>query len=366
MEHSRALIMLVDDNRTNLLTGKTALSEDYAVLTAPSARKMLEALGRRKPELILLDVDMPDMSGFEAIKILKDSPETRDIPVIFLTAMEESAFELKGLQLGAVDYITKPFSPPLLRKRVALHLLLKSQKRELLVYKDNLLDMVGAQTKTIVNLQNKILAAMAEMVESRDGSSGVHITNTQHYLRIFLNAVVKAGILPEQTAEWDVELLVQSSQLHDVGKIAISDDILKKPGRLTEEEFEEMKEHVLIGVGFIEKLEDEEDDSRFLQYAKIFTAFHHEKWDGSGYPHGLSGENIPLLGRIMAIVDEYDALTSERPYKKALSHEEAAGIISAGMGTNFDPALAGLFGQTAGVFARQSRMTERHNAHDEG
>jgi putative two-component system response regulator len=315
---------------------------------------MLQALEWRKPELILLDVDMPEMDGFEAINILKEHHDTRDIPVIFLTAMEESTYELKGLQLGAVDYITKPFSPPLLRKRVALHLLLENQKIELKNYNDNLQDMVETKTKTIVKLQNKILAAMAEMVESRDGSAGVHIANTQRYLRIFLNEVIKAGIFSEQSSTWDVDLLVQSSQLHDVGKISISDDILKKPGRLNNEEFAAMQQHVRIGVGFLERLEDGEEDSRFLQYAKTFTAFHHEKWDGSGYPYGLAGGDIPLLGRIMAIVDEYDALTSDRPYKKALSHEDAVNIILAGMGTNFDPLLAEVFVPAAENFARTS------------
>ncbi|MDR1686577.1 MAG: response regulator [Desulfovibrio sp.] len=352
MEYPRKLIMLVDDNRTNLLAGKTALSEDYTVLTVPSASKMLQALEWRKPELILLDVDMPEMDGFEAINILKEHRETRDIPIIFLTAMEESTYELKGLQLGAVDYITKPFSPPLLRKRVALHLLLENQKRELKNYNENLQDMVETKTKTIVKLQNKILAAMAEMVESRDGSTGVHIANTQRYLRTFLNEVIKAKICTEQSSTWDVDLLIQSSQLHDVGKIGISDDILKKPGRLNHEEFTEMQQHVRVGVGFIERLEDGEEDSRFLQYAKIFTAFHHEKWDGSGYPYGLAGEDIPMLGRIMAIVDEYDALTSARPYKKALSHEDAVAIILAGMGTSFDPSLAEVFVKAAQAFAQ--------------
>jgi putative two-component system response regulator len=350
MEYPRKLIMLVDDNLTNLLVGKTALSADYTVLTVPSASKMLQALEWRTPELILLDVDMPEMDGFEAINILKERRETREIPVIFLTAMEESTYELKGLQLGAVDYITKPFSPPLLRKRVALHLLLENQKRELLNYNENLQDMVEVKTKTIVKLQDKILAAMVEMVESRDGSTGVHITNTQRYLRIFLNEVIKAGIRPEQSSTWDVDLLVHSSQLHDVGKISIRDAILKKPGRLNHEEFSEMQQHVLVGVGFLERLEDGEEDSRFLQYAKIFIAFHHEKWDGTGYPHGLAGEQIPLLGRIMAIVDEYDALTSDRPYKKALRHEDAVKIIMAGMGTSFDPSLSEVFVQAARSF----------------
>jgi putative two-component system response regulator len=343
--------MLVDDNRTNLLAGKTALAEQYIVVTVPSAARMLEALDYSKPELILLDVDMPEMSGFEAIKILKARPQSQDIPVIFLTAMRESANELEGLQLGAVDYITKPFSPPLLRKRVELHLLLENQKHVLKNYNDNLQSMVAAKTRTILKLQNKLLTAMAEMVEGRDGITGEHIANTQRYLMNLMTAVLNSGKWKEQCASWDAELLVQSSQLHDIGKIAIRDSILKKPGKLTEEEFEEMKQHVLVGVGFIDKLEDdeeeEEENSRFLRYAKIFIAFHHEKWDGSGYPYGLSGEDIPLLGRMMAIADVYDALTSERPYKRAFNHEEALRIIVEGRGAHFDPDLVCLFERVA-------------------
>jgi putative two-component system response regulator len=213
--------------------------------------------------------------------------------------------------------------------------------------------MVAAKTKTIVKLQNKILTAMAEMVEGRDGTTGNHIANTQIYLRGLMFAVIDAHIQPEESSEWDVGLLLQSSQLHDVGKIAIRDSVLKKPGKLTTEEFAEMKKHVLFGVGFIERLEDGEEDSRFLQYAKIFAAFHHEKWDGTGYPHGLSGRSIPLLGRMMAVVDVYDALTSERPYKKAFSHEEATEIIAEGRGTHFDPALVDLFETIAETFRRE-------------
>ncbi|MDR1686891.1 MAG: response regulator [Desulfovibrio sp.] len=348
----RTLIMLVDDNRTNLLVGKTALSEDYSVLTAPSALKMLDMLRWSKPELILLDVDMPEMNGFEAITILKAAPETREIPVVFLTALNANDDELRGLQLGAVDYITKPFAPPLLRKRVALHLLLENQKRELQNYNDNLQSMVEAKTKTILKLQNKILTAMTEMVEGRDGTTGQHIANTQRYLRCLLSAVIERGIAASEASGWDVELLVQSSQLHDVGKIAVSDSVLKKPGKLTPAEFDEMKQHVNFGVGFIERLEDDEGDSRFLYYAKTFAAYHHEKWNGTGYPHGLAGENIPLLGRMMAVADVYDALTSERPYKNAFTSDEAIRIIVEGKGAHFDPMLVDLFEQVSESFIK--------------
>jgi putative two-component system response regulator len=362
------LIMLVDDSATNLLAGKAALSEGCRVLTAGSAALMLETLEWRKPALILLDVDMPGMNGFEAVGVLKARPETRDIPVIFLTAMDDSANELKGLALGAVDYIAKPFSPPLLRQRVELHLLLHEQKRvledqkrvlerqkeELQHYNDNLQGLVEEKTKTIFKLQNKLLEAMAEMVESRDGITGNHIARTRLFLRILLSAVIRSGLWAKEAAEWDIELLCQSCQLHDVGKIAISDGILMKPGKLTDEEFAAMRRHTLLGVDFIERLEEDDYESDFLRYAKIFAAYHHEKWDGTGYPYGLSGEAIPLLGRLMAIVDVYDSLVSERPYKKALSHDETVRIITGSKGTHFDPALVGLFEENSEMFRRVS------------
>jgi putative two-component system response regulator len=191
---------------------------------------------------------------------------------------------------------------------------------------------------------------MAEMVEGRDGVTGGHIAKTRRYMRILIAGVINAGTWREEAAEWDVELLCQSCQLHDVGKISISDGILKKPGPLTAEEFAAMQQHVPFGVGFIEKLEDGEAGSAFLRYAKTFVKYHHEKWDGTGYPGGLSGEDIPLLGRLMAIVDVYDALTSDRPYKKAFSHEEAVCIMLDGGGKHFDPALVSLFAQVAEQF----------------
>ncbi|MDR0439920.1 MAG: response regulator [Candidatus Accumulibacter sp.] len=353
MDSSRKLIIIVDDNLTNLRAGKDALTDKYTVLTIASAAKMLEMVDRFSPALILLDVDMPEMTGYDAIKILKSRPETRDIPVIFLTGMSDAASELTGLDLGAVDYITKPFSPPLLNKRVELHLLVESQRRALLDYNNNLQDMVNAKTKTVFKLQNKLLQAMSELVEGRDDVTGNHIARTQHCLDILLNEIKNSKMYAGQAQTWDIDLLLRSSQLHDIGKVAISDSILKKPGKLTEDEFNSMKEHVAIGVKFIEKLDDGEDDSNFLQYAKTFAGYHHEKWDGTGYPNGLAGEDIPLLGRLMAIADVYEALTSVRPYKKAFPHEAAARILLESKGTHFDPALITLFERVADKFQEE-------------
>ncbi|MDR0881075.1 MAG: response regulator [Candidatus Adiutrix sp.] len=351
---SRKLIMMVDDNLANLATAQSALSDDYALLTVPSPGKMLELLERHTPKLILLDVDMPEMSGFEAIKLLKNRAKTRDIPVIFLTALSHAENEIEGLSLGAIDYVAKPFSPPLLKKRIEMHLLVESQRQELRNYNDNLMKMVEAKTKTVLKLQNKLLTAMAELVEGRDSITGSHIERTRRTLGILLARVLEEGLYQEEASGWDMELLLQSSQLHDVGKIAINDVILKKPGKLTEDEAEEMKKHVAYGIGFIERLEDEEDDSLFLRYAETFAGYHHENWDGSGYPRGLKGEAIPLLGRLMALADVYDALTSDRPYKKAFSHSTSVAIIREGSGTHFDPALVSLFERVADEIANQA------------
>jgi putative two-component system response regulator len=203
--------------------------------------------------------------------------------------------------------------------------------------------MVEAKTKSVLKLQNKILKAVAELVECRDDVTGEHIERTQRCLEILLSAVFERSLYAEETSSWNVELVLQSSQLHDVGKISIRDSILRKPGKLTPDEFNEMKKHTTFGVDIIERIEESDEESAFLNYAKIFAGFHHEKWNGSGYPYGVKGEDIPLLGRLMAIVDVYDALTSVRPYKKAFSHDEAMKIISEEKGSHFDPILADAF-----------------------
>jgi putative two-component system response regulator len=348
----KQLIILVDDNPANLRVGKNVLAETYAVATAPSAEKMFALLQNNRPALILLDIDMPEMSGYEAIKILKEKPETKNIPVIFLTAKTESDDELEGLSLGAIDYIIKPFQPPLLLKRIEVHLLVESQKETLEKqaaalknFNDNLQKLVDAKTRTVLVLQNAILKTVADLVECRDDITGGHIERTQRGVALLIEALRKSGPYQAEVSAWNVDLLLQSSQLHDVGKIAISDATLKKPGPLTPEEFEEMKKHTSFGVRVIEQIEAAAEESDFLSYAKIFAGTHHEKWDGTGYPAGLRGEAIPLPGRIMAVADVYDALTSVRPYKKAFTKEEAADIIRKGKGTQFDPALIDIFDQ---------------------
>jgi putative two-component system response regulator len=276
-----------------------------------------------------------------------------------------------GITLGAVDYIIKPFSAPLLLKRIEMHLVVESQKhllesqnrelkdqsyeleqqkheleqqkQELLNFNAKLQEMVNEKVRTILELQGALLRSMAELVESRDDITGGHIERTQSYLGTLLNAMKLQGIYKDEVSGWDLSLVLMSAQLHDVGKIAVKDSILNKPGRLTPEEFEEVKKHTTFGGQVIDKIMESTSEHTFLNYAKTFALTHHEKWDGSGYPSGLKGMDIPLLGRLMAIADVYDALVSDRPYKRAFTHGEAVKIITDGRGTHFDPVLTDLF-----------------------
>jgi putative two-component system response regulator len=343
MEKQTNCIFLVDDNILYQHTGKAALQDKYTVITIPSGEKLLHLLKNNKPDLILLDVEMPGLSGYDTIKQLKGNPETADIPVIFLTGKSESDSEFLGLSLGAVDYVTKPFTQSILLKRIELHLQLQAQKEELREFNDNLLQMVEERTNDISTMQDGIIMWAAEVIEFRDEETGHHVERVQKYLRILLDAMVKKEEYAAEIATWDIDAFLKSALLHDVGKIRIRDDILLKKSKLTDDELDSMKLHSLYGKMLIESLQEKVHDETFLEYAKTLAYRHHEKWDGTGYPDRLKGEEIPLQVRMMTLADVYDALISERPYKKAFSHEEAMQIITDNRGTQFDPNLVDLF-----------------------
>jgi len=336
-------IIMVDDDVTNLIVAKNAFADKYDIFTVPSGKKLFQLLEKVSPDMILLDIEMPEMSGYEVIKILKNSKKTEDIPVIFLTGRIDPESEIDGLSMGAIDYIAKPFSQQLLLKRIEVHMIVESQKKELRNYSTNLEGIVHEKTRLVFELQNAILKTVAELVECRDNVTGGHIERTQNYLRILVDALIRKGIYATEILTWDVNLFIMSSQLHDVGKISIKDGILMKPGRLTFAEFDEMKKHTVYGVDIIRRIEDGTSENAFLKHAEILTGTHHEKWDGTGYPNEFKGEDIPLQGRLMAIVDVYDALTNDRPYKKAYSHEDSLEIIESGKETHFDPFIAAVF-----------------------
>ncbi|MHC6202208.1 HD domain-containing phosphohydrolase [Breznakiellaceae bacterium SP9] len=357
MAKNNAIVLLVDDELDVLKRGKEALANRCNVFTAISAKKMFEFVENEYPDLILLDINMPDMNGFESLKTLKSNPKTKDIPVILLPSHYDIAEVAKGLELGAIDYIIKPFLVPLLIERVKAHLLvveqqkaMEFQRREFQNFNDVLQEMVEEKTSTIKNLQRAILQVMAEMVESRDDVTGGHIDRTQRGIGILIGNLMEQRLYSGETENWDVETLQDASQLHDVGKIYIDDQILRKPGKLTAEEFEFMQKHTDYGNTIIDRIEAITRPNKLTMHAKIFAGFHHEKWDGSGYPLGLSGLDIPLQGRIMAVADVYDALVSERPYKKGMPHEEAVRIILEGKGSHFDPVIVDVFVMVAEEF----------------
>lgn len=338
-------IFIVDDNDTNLMMAKTALDGTYKTYALPSAEKMFKLAQKIMPDLILLDVDMPEMDGFQAIAVLKSDEKLKSVPVVFLTAKHDSESEIKGFEMGALDFISKPFSPPVLIKRIETH-----------IETDRL---IKESLSAVRDIHNATINVIADMVENRDKITGGHIARTQVYLQLLVNELLHAGIYADEMSEWDLTLLLPSAQLHDVGKISISDLILNKPGKLTAEEHDIIKTHCSEGENIIERINSKTKDDGFLRHAKKFAAYHHEKWDGTGYPRGLKGMEIPLEGRIMAIADVYDALVCKRPYKEPFTHEEAVEIIKKDSGAHFDPAIVEAFLNVADIFGMESKSINK-------
>jgi len=322
-------IFVVDDSDTNLSMAEAALDDHYRVMTMPSAIRMFSLLEKVIPDLILLDIEMPGMDGFEALKKLKSDHLLTNIPVVFLTGRTDSDVEVHGFEMGAVDFITKPFSAPVLHNRIKTHLDIDMIIRE--------------RTSQLHRLQNSIVSVLANIVESRDKGTGGHIERTSAYIKILLNEMIRYDVYTDEIRSWDIEKIISSARMHDLGKISITDILINKPSKLTHDEYEIMKTHAIEGERIIDEIIAQTGEGDFLRNARLFAGCHHERWDGKGYPHGLKGDEIPLQGRIMAIVDVYDALVSERPYKKAFSDEEAVKIIMENAGTHYDPNIADVF-----------------------
>lgn len=318
------IILVVDDNEVNLTLMSAILGRDYQVYTAEGAEEALRLLHEVvRPDLILLDVMMPEVDGYQLAATLKEDPRTLDIPIIFVTAKSDVSDEIRGFQLGAVDYITKPVSPPLVRARVRTHLALASQNREL----DR---QVREKTSELYDTRLKLIQRLGRAAEYRDNETGNHVIRMSRFSQI-----IALGL---GMSEAVAEMLLHAAPMHDVGKIGIPDAILRKPGPLTPDERKIMETHVLMGAEIIG-----DDESDLLKTAAMVAKTHHEKWDGSGYPSGLKGEDIPLLGRVVAVADVFDALTSERPYKRAWTVEEAIALMKSETGKHFDPLVMDVF-----------------------
>lgn len=349
---AKPVILVVDDTPENLLLMNELLRDEYKVKGANSGAKALQlAQTAPIPDLILLDIMMPEMDGYEVCTRLKAEPKTQDIPVIFVTACSETEDEEHGLACGAVDYLSKPISPPIVCARIRTHLALKASKDFLRDKNDYLEHEVAKRTAEVVkrteelqHIQDVTIIAMASLAETRDNETGNHIRRTQHYIRRLAQEVRSH---PRFTAALDdktIDLLFKCAPLHDIGKVGIPDSILLKPGRLTPEEFEIMKQHARLGKEAIEHAEQQLGyEVDFLHLAKEIAYAHHEKWDGSGYPQGLAGESIPLSARLMAVADVYDALISRRVYKPPMPQAEAVQIIQEGRAKAFDPDIVDAF-----------------------
>jgi putative two-component system response regulator len=320
----RPTILVADDSPQNIELLSRVLGQAYRIKVATSGEKALAiAYSDEPPDLILLDIMMPDLSGHEVCRRIKANPDRRRIPIIFVTAMSTIEDESLGLSLGAVDYITKPISPPLVQARVRTHLALYDQTRELE-------RMVAQRTSELVATRQQIIRRLGRAAEFKDNETGNHVVRMSHLARVVAQQI---GMGPES-----VQLLFQTAAMHDVGKIGIPDHILLKPGPLTEAERQVVRQHPQIGADIIGR-----HDNELLATARVISLTHHERWDGTGYPQGLKGEQIPLFGRIVAIADVFDALMSRRPYRDAMSAPQALAVMAEERGAAFDPSLLDAF-----------------------
>lgn len=345
-------ILIVDDIELNRKAAKDVLKDDYKLLEAESAKKALMILEDTLPDLILLDIVMPEMDGYGAIKAIKAKNAWKSIPVIFLTGNSDPESEVAGFDLGAADFIAKPFVPEVMKRRIKTQL-------ELYDYRRHLEDLVNEKVQEIQKMQDLLSVGFAELVECRDGVTGGHIKNTSIYFTAFINELKKNPKYKNDLTDEFVQSAIRSAPLHDIGKIAISDDVLRKASSLDNDEFDYMKSHAVIGGQTFHKIRNQVDDNYFISTAEEMALYHHERWNGKGYPYGLKGREIPLSARIMSIVDVYDALTSKRPYKEPYSHEKSMAIIVEGRGEFFDPDLVDEFIKISPIISECLKQKEK-------
>lgn len=338
-------ILIVDDTPANVRLVANLLKQIYRTKAATDGERALRVAAMSpQPDLILLDVEMPGMDGYEVCARLKADPLTVNVPVVFLTARSKAQEEERGLRLGAVDYIAKPISPPILLARVETHLALCNARRFLEDKNAWLAAEVTRRMEELGAAQDLTILAMALIAERRDDETGNHIRRTQHYVRLLAQQLRLHPSFVGFFSDKTIDLLCKSAALHDIGKVGVPDAILRKPGALTAEEFAVMKTHTTIGRDTLLEVEREVGQhSFFLRFAREIACSHHEKWDGTGYPEGLRGEEIPFSARLMAVADVYDALTTRRVYKPPMPHDQAREIIREGRGRHFDPDVVDAF-----------------------
>lgn len=351
-EMNKPMILCVDDEPTNLKFLMEILKESYQVYLAPSGERALVFLAAKKPDLILLDVEMPKMNGYDVIRKIKATPDWADIPIVFLTGLEGRDREQEAFALGAVDYILKPISAGVVKARVKMHV-------ELETYRKSLEELVDVRTEQLNRTQNCLLDMLASVTSYRDQETGEHIKRTTFYIEEICKLLLKETREDYRISCGYAEAMVTAAKLHDIGKVSIPDSILLKPGKLTDEEFEVIKLHTTNGAHLLDNAMDElKETASFLEVAREIIIGHHEHWNGKGYPGGIAGTEIPMSARVMAIADVYDALISRRPYKEPFAHETAIEIIREGAGTHFDPYLIELCEPLFPVFEKIAKEHE--------
>lgn len=339
-------LLVVDDEPINIKVLVDLLRDEYALSVAKDGQQALTRMAADPlPDLVLLDVMMPGLDGIEVCRRLKADERTREVPVIFITAMGQPHDEARGFEAGAVDYVTKPISPPVVTARVRTHVALRDARRRLADQNRELERRVAERTRQLVETQDITIRALASLAETRDNDTGNHIRRTQHYVRALALRLRQDPAFAPRLDDTTVELLFKSAPLHDMGKVGIPDSILLKPGKLDGGEFEVMKTHAALGHDALLAAETAagQAESSFLRIAREIASGHHERWDGTGYPKGLAGEAIPLSARLMAVADVYDALISQRCYKPAFPHDQAVEMIRSGRGGHFDPSVVDAF-----------------------
>ena len=352
-------ILIVDDTPENLdILSEMLRLRGYTVRPVTSGKQALDTAMISPPDLILLDINMPDMNGYEVCELLKLNGSLSAIPVIFISALNETLDKVKAFSVGGVDYITKPFQYEEVLARVETHLHIRNLQRELEKHNLNLEEMVKEKIKELYESQMATIQALAEISESRDDDTGKHLDRVQIYCRMLAFELSKNDNYKNVINESYIDNIYFASPLHDIGKVAIPDYILLKPGKLTPDEFEIMKTHTTLGANTLENVRKKYPANAFINMGIGIAHHHHEKWDGSGYPEGLSGEDIPLSARIMTIADVYDALRSKRIYKEPFTHKDSCDIIIKGTGTQFDPVIIETFKELQESFKLES---EKHS-----
>lgn len=366
-------VMVIDDSNTELALVQKALEGDYRIIVEQGGYAALEYIDKAKvmPSLILLDIDMPVMNGFEVFSQLCMIDKIKGTPVIFVSGNHDNATELEAYSLGAVDFIHKPYMAEILKKKVALHIGIIDDKKkiqgrnqslqefneQLQEYSDQLEEETKASKAEVHRLEFLVIGMITDLITKKDGYSGIHCKRVSKYMEILLRKMheLKMIKIPQE----DVELILMASQLHDMGKIGVPDNILAKVGKYTPEEFDIMKKHTVYASDSIQKFAYLVPNSKFLSYTYQMARSHHEQWCGKGYPDGLMGPAIPQLARVLSVCDVYDALVSERTYKKAFTHEQACSVINQGVGIQFDPQIVQVFNSCQNEFFAASKIDIR-------